>query len=44
VSGGLFTGLFVEAMKLTEEPEAVEEKEKEESTQVPDEKPAEVEP
>jgi hypothetical protein len=47
LSGGLFTGLFVGAMKLTEAPEApeaAEEKKKEESTEEPDAKPAKAEP
>ena len=47
LSGGLFTGLFAGAMKLTESPEAseaAEEKEKEESTKDPDAEPAKAEP
>jgi hypothetical protein len=49
LSGGLFTGLFVGAMKLTEASEASEsseekENEKEESTQDPDAEPVEAEP
>ncbi len=50
LSGGLFTGLFVGAMKLTESSEApeksesAEEKEKEEPTQDPEEEPAKAEP
>jgi hypothetical protein len=47
LSGGLFTGLFAGAMKLTESPEAseaAEEKEKEESAQDPEAEPAKAEP
>jgi hypothetical protein len=50
LGGGLFTGLFVGAMKLTEvpeapeAPEAAEEKEKEESPKDPDAEPAGAEP
>jgi hypothetical protein len=41
MSGGLFTGLFVGAMKLTEASQESEEKEEEEAEAPPAEKPDE---
>jgi hypothetical protein len=43
LSGGLFTGLFVGAMKLTESAESAREKEQEESTEEPDAEQAKAE-
>jgi hypothetical protein len=45
LSGGLFSGLFAAAMKVTEEePKTAEEEEKEEAEQDPDAEPAKAEP
>jgi hypothetical protein len=44
LSGGLFTGLFVGAMKMTESSETAEEREKEESTPEPAAEPVKAEP
>jgi len=44
VSGGLFTGLFVGAMKCTEASESAQEREKEEPTRTPEAEPVEAEP